>query len=230
MKKYVVYCHTFPNGKRYVGITSQQLNRRWQNGEGYKGQMVYNAIQKYGWHNIEHRVLYENLTKEEAEQKEIDIIKEWNTTNNKFGYNVESGGNLNKEISIETRKKLSEANKGQIPWIKGKHHTDLSKELNREKHLGKPAWNKGKCFNELSKSKMSVSKKVLYKNGWLPANTKRVICLDTGVIYKSAKEAARLLNLNSSHISSCCTGKRKTCGKLRFSHYKGGDVNEPKTR
>ena len=231
MKNYKVYVHIFPNGKRYVGITRQKPEYRWDNGNGYKNcPKMARAIKKYGWHNVEHKVLYTSLSKEDAEQKEIELIKEWKTNCSDFGYNIESGGNANKEISEETKKKLSKANKGQIPWIKGKHHTVLSKELNREKHLGKPAWNKGKCFNELSKSKMSASKKVLYKNGWLPANTKRVICLDTGVIYKSAKEAARLLNLNSSHISSCCTGKRKTCGKLRFSHYKGGDVNEPKTR
>lgn len=45
MKKYIVYCHIFPNGKRYVGITSQKPNERWRNGRGYKGSnAVYNAI------------------------------------------------------------------------------------------------------------------------------------------------------------------------------------------
>ena len=122
--KFIVYCHIFPNGKRYVGITSQSLNCRFRkNGEGYKGQMVYNAIQKYGWHNIEHRILYENLPKEDAEQKEIEIIKEWKTNNRKFGYNRASGGGVN------------------IP-------DELSKQKNRLAHLGKnkgsdnPFWNK----------------------------------------------------------------------------------------
>lgn len=230
MKKYIVYCHIFPNGKRYVGITSQSTNRRWQNGDGYKGQIVYNAIKKYGWHNIEHKVLYEGLTKSEAENLEIQIIKEWKTTDRKFGYNVEGGGNLNKTISNETRKKLSMSHKGQVPWIKGKKHKQTSKELNRAKHLGKPAWNKGVSFNDSSKLKMSKSKKDLYSNGWLPANTKKVICIDTGIVYISARDAARKLNLNSSHISSCCTNKRKSVGGLHFQHFEGGDVYGPKTR
>lgn len=230
MKRYIVYCHIFPNGKRYVGITSQSINRRWQNGEGYKGQIVYNAIQKYGWHNVEHKILYENLTKIEAENKEKQIISEWKTNCRDFGYNVEGGGNLKKEISEETRLKLSLSHKGQIPWIKGKKHTQLSNEINRQKHLGRKAWNKGLLFNETSKSKMSKSKKELYEKGWLPANTKKVICVDTGKIYDSARAAARQLNINSAHISSCCTGKRKSVGGLHFQHFKGGDVYEPKTR
>ena len=36
MRDYKIYVHTAPNGKRYVGITRQKLNRRWRYGEGYK--------------------------------------------------------------------------------------------------------------------------------------------------------------------------------------------------
>ena len=69
---YKVYIHIFPNNKVYIGITRNRTDIRWTNGKGYKKQEVMsNAINKYGWKNIEHKVLYENLTKEEAEQKEI---------------------------------------------------------------------------------------------------------------------------------------------------------------
>lgn len=79
---YTVYCHTFPNKKKYVGITCQKPQYRWNNGNGYKGQpFIYNAIQKYSWHNIEHKVLYENLTKQQAEEVEQKIIKEWKLQN-----------------------------------------------------------------------------------------------------------------------------------------------------
>jgi hypothetical protein len=33
--------------------------------------------------------------------------------------------------------------KGQISFFKGKKHTEEANQKNREKHLGKPAWNKG---------------------------------------------------------------------------------------
>ena len=32
---YIVYMHTTPSGKRYIGITAQTVERRWQNGFGY---------------------------------------------------------------------------------------------------------------------------------------------------------------------------------------------------
>jgi len=90
---YVVYVHIFPNSKRYVGITQQKPEWRWSNGEGYKDQpLVYNAIRKYGWHNVEHKILYTNLTKAEACAKEIELIAEWQTTDDAFGYNLTSGG------------------------------------------------------------------------------------------------------------------------------------------
>lgn len=38
MKKWTIYCHINKiNNKRYIGQTDQQnLNKRWQNGNGYK--------------------------------------------------------------------------------------------------------------------------------------------------------------------------------------------------
>ena len=67
MRDYKVYVHTAPNGKRYVGITRQKLNRRWRYGEGYKRCVYfYKAIKKYGWDNITHQVLVDGLTKSQA--------------------------------------------------------------------------------------------------------------------------------------------------------------------
>lgn len=90
---YSVYMHIFPNGKRYIGITSNEVNRRWEKGSGYKKQAkMKNAINKYGWENIEHIVLLCNLSKEEACKKEIELIAKYDTTNINNGYNISSGG------------------------------------------------------------------------------------------------------------------------------------------
>ena len=43
-----VYCHTFPNGKRYIGITKQKPEDRWLDGMGYSAQpKVFAAIVKF---------------------------------------------------------------------------------------------------------------------------------------------------------------------------------------
>ena len=36
MKKFYVYIHTCPNGKKYVGLTTTDPKDRWRKGEGYK--------------------------------------------------------------------------------------------------------------------------------------------------------------------------------------------------
>ena len=36
MKNFIVYKHTSPNGKVYIGITKQNPKQRWGNGSGYR--------------------------------------------------------------------------------------------------------------------------------------------------------------------------------------------------
>lgn len=90
-----VYVHTnIINNKKYVGITKRVPELRWCNGKGYKGQVFGAAIEKYGWDNFKHEVLYSGLTQEEAEQKEIELIALWNTCDRHYGYNRHKGGDI----------------------------------------------------------------------------------------------------------------------------------------
>ena len=107
-KNYTVYLHTSPSGKYYVGITSLKPTIRWKNGHGYKSNQHFSrAIEKYGWDNFKHEILYTNITKEEAEQKEIELIAELRSNERKYGYNIDNGGNSVGKLSDETREKMS---------------------------------------------------------------------------------------------------------------------------
>lgn len=111
-KTYKVYMLIFPNGKRYIGMTGKSLEKRFNGGRGYRHcQKVWNAIKKFGWESVRHEVLLDGLTKQEAEREEIALIALYNTTEN--GYNIEHGGNCPGTHSIETRMKISAANKGK---------------------------------------------------------------------------------------------------------------------
>ena len=92
---YKVYVHTNKhNGKMYVGITKNNPNQRWLNGRGYKKSFAFNnAIIKYGWEGFYHEVVASGLNREEAENFEIILIRELNTTNDNYGYNISKGGN-----------------------------------------------------------------------------------------------------------------------------------------
>ena len=94
-KTFYVYRHTSPNGMIYIGITKQDPQKRWANGKGYSYNTHFNnAILKYGWENFTHEILYCGLTREEACQKEKELISYYKSNNRKFGYNITEGGTV----------------------------------------------------------------------------------------------------------------------------------------
>ena len=193
-KNYKVYIHIFPNNKKYIGITMNIPNYRWNNGNGYNRQKIMkNAIKKYGWENIKHKILFTNLTKEEAEQKEIELIAFYKSNQRKYGYNIENGGNCVGKMSKETKKKISKSNIGKNTGIKngmyGKHPKGEFKK-------GNIPHNKGKKTSEEERRKRS----------------KPVLCVETGIIYYSAREANKQTGISYKSISSVCNKKRKTTG------------------
>lgn len=77
-KTHCVYMHKFPNGKVYIGICKCR-KARWNNGKGYSNQKkVYEAIVKYGWDNIEHIIIKENITEKEAKMLEALLLDYYN--------------------------------------------------------------------------------------------------------------------------------------------------------
>lgn len=102
MNNYIVYTHISPSNKRYIGITSQKINRRWRGGKGYENNIHFtNAINKYGWDNFQHIIIAKGLTQNEAEWLEVELIREWDTTNINKGYNVNLGGELKSQKVLE---------------------------------------------------------------------------------------------------------------------------------
>lgn len=151
-KSYTLYLHTnLFNNKKYVGITSLNPFQRWKNGLGYKkNEHFYRAIQKYGWENFKHEILEKNLTLEQANQKEKDLIALLKSNNPDYGYNIQEGGDHapqteeTKEkirqkalqMSDKTKIKMSQAAKRRVerdgaPFL-GKHLSDQAKEKLRQ--------------------------------------------------------------------------------------------------
>lgn len=134
---YSVYMHITPNNKRYIGITKQKPKQRWNSGYGYiQNKYFFNAILKYGWNNIEHRVLFTRLSQTEAEEKEIELIAKYKSNNKKYGYNIANGGHVNK---------------GFVAWNKGKKTPLEVREKQRQaklnKYTGDKHWNSKKVIN-----------------------------------------------------------------------------------
>ena len=182
MENYTVYMHVFPNGKRYIGITKGNVAERWKNGFGYKTQFVFTAIVKYGWDNIEHHILFTNLNKTDACQKEKELIEKYKSTINENGYNVDLGGDEKGFHSELTKKKISQSKTGRI----------VSEETKQKLRIAMTDERKKKMI-EASSKKCSIP----------------VVCVETGITYTSLTNAHLMTGIDITSISRCCKHQKK---------------------
>lgn len=194
-KEWKVYVHVNNvNGKRYVGVTSKQNpEHRWSHGRGYKENSHFrDAIDKYGWDNFDHIILFDGLSEVQAKNKEIELIAKWKTNDRNFGYNMTAGGDGTKGYypSAETRAKLSKARLKE----------NLSEETLRRRSEGL----KGRVFSEEHKRRIG------------DGNSKAVEMFSKDGEYirrfRSASDAELEMGISHSHISQCCNNKRKSTG------------------
>ena len=217
---YTVYQHKNKiNGKVYIGITSQKPEQRWRNGEGYKSSPhFYSAIQKYGWDNFEHNILFVELTKEQACLKEQELIKEFNSTNREYGYNSTSGGDIF-VMNEETKQKISQALMG--------NQNNLGHSCSEEKKKKISEAQKGREFTEEHKQKLSEAA----KNRHVPcseekkqtlkekSHKKPVYCEELNKVFESVQECGRQLGIPATNITKLCNGRGKTLKGYHLRYY-----------
>lgn len=208
MNHYTVYVHTTPSGKVYVGITND-TKRRWSaSGGRYRhNPHFWRAILKYGWDNIRHEILLDNLTCEEAKNQERRFIEKWMAADPERGYNLTLGGDgcLGRKVSDETRVKISEGNRGKV--ISQEQREKISRSMRGKSHP----------VDAKTREKISLSKKGKWTGG-RGAEGKKVLCVETGLVYENARIAAQELGLCYSGIYRCVQGERATCGGYRWRH------------
>ena len=197
----VIYLRTNKiNGKKYVGLATNLKVRqnRWKcHTQKYAGTAINNARAKYGIDNFGFEILKE-CKDEELDYWEKYYIKELNTKA-PYGYNLTDGGEGGSGYSPseETRKKLSDANKGKTPWNKGKTN----------------------IFSEETKKKMSEKKKGV-PNLEQSKSVFQIDMITNEIIaeFSATMEVERQLGFNHRNISACCLGKQKTCGGFKWRY------------
>ena len=207
MDKYIIYQHVNKiNGKRYIGQTSQEPNKRWRDGKGYSDSpKFWEAIQKYGWDNFEHIIIEEGNSQDWANEREIYWIAYYDTFNNDDkGYNMTPGGsNYLKELWAipEYREKMCQA--FSIARQKSWSDEDFAKKRLEALVNGlRSAWSDPKWR----------AKRIANLIGDKNPNAKAVINIDSGRIFSTIKEASEWANIGQSGIGECCNGKRRTSG------------------
>lgn len=191
-RNYKVYVHeNKTNHKKYIGITRKEPHQRWgHKGSGYRGNTYFwNAIKKHGWDSFSHEVWFVNLTGNEANEMEKFLIKLFKSNQKDYGYNIDKGGAYIGPTKEETREKLSKLNKGRKLSEEhrkkvSEHHADVSGKNNPM--YGVHPWSYGKG--------------------------QPIICLDTGIRYKSVAEAVKILGLEENNIRQVIIGRQLTTG------------------
>lgn len=216
---YYVYKHTSPSGKVYIGITKQSPpSKRWLGGQGYRTQQKFwAAITKYGWGNFTHEILCVFENADDAECAERRYIEEYKSYDNRYGYNIEHGGNYKKEISEETIRKSKETRatpeyKAKMSAINARRWSDPGAHRRMsERFSGKnnPAYGKPATAEKRDRARKSFAAHV-------DSLKKEVLCVETGKCYPSVADASRESGINRVSISACCRGRYKTAGNLHW--------------
>lgn len=210
MENYKVYIHKFPNGKAYVGITRQEPKVRWGGGNGYvRNEYMHRAIKKYGWENIEHIILFDGLSEEDACEIEKSLIKKYRTNEKEFGYNIESGGQCS-NLAESTKQKLREAHIGKS----ASEETREKMRASRNRFISENPEEYKKIMENMM---LAVEKAAELKR-------KPVIQYDLDgkflAVWNSTREAERVLGIHHSHIAECCNKlpKHNTAGGYRWEY------------
>lgn len=187
MNTYSIYIVTSPSGKKYVGQAMDYVKRKRCHISSAKkkdGYPIYRTIRKYGdllnWEEV-----MKNLSKQEADFFEIDLISRINTKT-PSGYNCTDGaeGSVGFRHSVDSLLKMSIAHKG----------VTLSEEHKRkigDSSRGKPT--RRPDYKHSEKTKEAIGKS---QQGFKNKRSKQVIDLSTGFVFDTVTDASNSKTIN----------------------------------
>lgn len=147
MEHYVYKILNTLNGKVYIGQTNNsdlrwsqhRSNAKYNIGE----QVITRAMIKYGIDAFKFEVIAGCKSQENVNVVEVECIRQYDSRNPEKGYNVDVGGREPRPADIGAR--ISEALKKHYEthdgWMKGKKHTEESRQKMSESSMGKPGTN-----------------------------------------------------------------------------------------
>lgn len=172
----------------------------------------------YAWHAMafiknDYHKRYELTPEEYEEAKKSRSIAMSGINNPNYGLIGENHPCYGKHHTEETIQKMRELKYGANNPFYGKHHTDVSRKKmsdaqKKRFEIPENHPNYGKSLSEETKNKLSK----LFSGKNNPA-CRAVYCYELDEYFWGAKEAEQKYGINSCHISSCCRGKRKSCGR-----------------
>lgn len=220
--KFIIYKYASPSGGIYIGQTSKSIDQRaLKNGRGYLTKnkeseeflqpAIANAIIKYGWDNFKKEVLFDNLTSEEADQKERELIELYKGGGKKC-YNIASGGKGVPGVNEHKIKQYSLKGEFIREWDSIKEAEEFLNIPHAQANisaccLGKKHRAYGYIWR-YSDSNLEIRPLPPYRAP-IDQFTKEGDYIST---YPTIREASRITKIHESGIGNCIKGRAKTAG------------------
>jgi group I intron endonuclease len=205
------------NGKFYVGKDAK--NKKTYLGSG---NILKQAIEKYGKENFKKEILEICTTLEELSEREKYWIKKLNAIG--LGYNLTEGGTGGDTYTNNINKYTPGFCQGLKPWNKGlAGFTAWNKGLKGIMGANKTSYKSGEkhiMFGKTQKES-TVNKRVQTRKengsyrGVGKFAPKQIINIEDGNIFNSIKEASEYYNITRDKIGHSCRNQT-TKGKFRF--------------
>lgn len=232
-----IYKITSPKGRIYIG-QSVNINRRFSEYKNLlckKQGRLYNSFNKYGVENHKFEII-EECCVDELNNRE----RYWQEYYNVIGDNglnlfFTNCGDRSGFLSDITKKKLSSSLKGNKNNLGNKHseetkkkisirssgrkHTEEAKQKVRISRTGTSLKQetKIKISNSLRGKKYNISKESRdIKSKYMSDKfSKKVLDVDTGVVYKSAKEYSDIKKVNYNKVRNILAGHIKNIYNIK---------------
>lgn len=213
-----IYCiQNTVDGKRYIG-QSRNIKRRFNDHKGCLRRNCHeNAHLQYAWNLYGEECFEFFIIKtcpiDKLDKLESRYISKYQAFHDKFGYNLDTGGNKNKSMSKESRKKISISRLGKDTMSEqakirlrermkgntyrlGSKMSISNKQKLREAHLGNK-YTLGYRFSEENKKKMSERRKGNQYRKGIPhsEDVKRQISDSLRATWKRRKELLQIVGI-----------------------------------
>lgn len=214
------------NGKRYVGASKNIRRRYWDHKRPHAKSPLALDIQKLGSDMFTKEVL-EQCSVEELRIKEKEWIErlspEYNIYNGSIGVGNCVPEDVRKRISQSVKQhweSLPTEDKERVikeqligPRVGHEVSPETRSKL-RKANIGKKQ--SVETINKRSESFKRRREQGIHRSG--ESHFKKVVCINTGVIYESVKAAAVAIGVHPSSITSVLKGRQQTCKGFHFKY------------
>jgi len=220
------------NGKQYIGQHKGALDDNYLG----SGLAITEAIKKYGKENFSKVILCECASREEADQKEKEMISQYNAVADPNFYNLQEGGTGGDgwracqrwmEQHPEEAKQIYRENHTRLrKWWE--EHPEAQEENNKKLIINSAKWRKEhpdkvqETMKKVNEAKEQWQREhpeeyqaqvARFIKAGSDANSQRIRCITTGEIFTSQSEAGRTYGIPQSNISKVLKGERRSAGK-----------------